>query len=232
MSPPESKKPHVCALILARGGSKEIPGKNIMPIGGKPLLLRSLEPAIAAGVFDSIWVSTDDPKIAEVARSAGEKVQVFMRSPEFAHDAARSVDATNEFIAVHPEVDIVGHIQCTSPFIQPEFLREAHALMTSGKYDSIFAASRDKKFRWMDNKDYIYPLNFDLGHRRRRQDMVGEIAENGMFYFTTREVLEKGYMQGGRMFFVEVPPEYSIEIDTAFDITLIDTILQNKKELM
>ncbi|XP_040581663.1 N-acylneuraminate cytidylyltransferase [Lepeophtheirus salmonis] len=225
-----NKKPHVAALILARGGSKGIPGKNIYPIAGKPLLIRSLEPAIACGKFDSIWVSTDDAKIAEVARSTGPKVQVFDRSPEYATDESPSIDAVNEFLVAHEEVDIVGLIQCTSPFIQESFLERACNLMTSDKYDSVFAVTRDKKFRWVDDEKCIFPLNFCLKQRMRRQDMTGELVENGMFYFCKREFIVKGYLQGGRMFYVEIPPEYSMEIDSTFDLFLIETMMQNKKK--
>nr|XP_040572025.1 N-acylneuraminate cytidylyltransferase-like [Lepeophtheirus salmonis] len=226
----DNKKPHLAALILARGGSKGIPGKNIYPIAGKPLIIRSLEPAIACGKFDSIWVSTDDAKIAEVARSAGPKVQVFDRSPENATDESSSIDAVNEFLVAHKEVDIVGLIQCTSPFIQESFLERACNLITSDKYDSVFAVTRDKKFRWVDDEECIFPLNFRPKQRKRRQDMTGELVENGMFYFTKREFIEKGYIQGGRMFYVEIPPEYSIEIDSAFDMFLTETMIQNEKK--
>ncbi|CAB4068218.1 CMAS [Lepeophtheirus salmonis] len=226
----DNKKPHLAALILARGGSKGIPGKNIYPIAGKPLIIRSLEPAIACGKFDSIWVSTDDAKIAEVARSAGSKVQVFDRSPENATDESSSIDAVNEFLVAHKEVDIVGLIQCTSPFIQESFLERACNLITSDKYDSVFAVTRDKKFRWVDDEECIFPLNFRPKQRKRRQDMTGELVENGMFYFTKREFIEKGYIQGGRMFYVEIPPEYSIEIDSAFDMFLTETMIQNEKK--
>ncbi|XP_071746278.1 N-acylneuraminate cytidylyltransferase isoform X1 [Lepeophtheirus salmonis] len=142
----ENKKPHVAAVILARGASKGLLGNNNFDgIAVKPLLLGTLEPAIACGKFDSIWVSTDDAEIAEVARSAGPKVQVFDRSDEHATDEAFSVAAINEFLAIHKEVDIVGLIQCTSPFIQESFLERACNLITSDQYDSVFAAIRKLK---------------------------------------------------------------------------------------
>ncbi|CAB4068217.1 CMAS [Lepeophtheirus salmonis] len=120
----ENKKPHVAAVILARGGSKGLLGDNNFDgIAVKPLLLGTLEPAIACG----------------------PKVQVFDRSDEHATDEAFSVAAMNEFLAIHKEVDIVGLIQCTSPFIEASLFVKACNLITSDQYDSVFAAIRKLK---------------------------------------------------------------------------------------
>ena len=69
------------AIITARGGSKRIPGKNIKPFLGKPIMLYSIEAAIQSGIFQKVMVSTDDEQIAELARTAGAQIP-FMRSAE------------------------------------------------------------------------------------------------------------------------------------------------------
>jgi CMP-N-acetylneuraminic acid synthetase len=139
---------HVAGLILARGGSQGIPLKNITKLSTHPLLVWSLGAMKAFGRFDSVWVSTDHGLIAACASSMG--ASVFHRSPRYAKCGTPSVDAVQEFLFNHPEVDIVGLVQCTSPFLQPEFLEKAYNLITEEGYDSVFSVTRDKKLRWSE----------------------------------------------------------------------------------
>ena len=139
---------HVAGLILARGGSQGIPLKNITLLANHPLLVWSLGAMKTFGRFDSIWVSTDHPLIAQCASQMG--VSVFHRCSKFAKCGSPSVDAVQEFLSAHPEVDIVGLVQCTSPFLQPEFLDKAYDLMIEQGYDSVFSVTRDKKLRWSE----------------------------------------------------------------------------------
>ena len=139
---------HVAGLILARGGSQGIPLKNITPLANHPLLVWSLGAMKAFGRFDSIWVSTDHLLIAQCASQMG--ASVFHRSSKFAKCGSPSVDAVQEFLSAHPEVDIVGLVQCTSPFLQPEFLHKAYELIIELGYDSVFSVTRDKKLRWSE----------------------------------------------------------------------------------
>ena len=80
------------AIITARGGSKRIPRKNIKPFCGKPIIEYSIQAAMAAGIFDTIMVSTDDEEIAQVARKAGAEVP-FFRKKETSGDFATTSDA-------------------------------------------------------------------------------------------------------------------------------------------
>ena len=140
---------HVAGLILARGGSQGIPLKNISKLSSHPLLAWSLGAMRAFGRFDSIWVSTDHPLIARCAASLG--ASVFQRSARYARCGTPSVDAVQEFLIQHPEVDIIGLVQCTSPFLQPEYLGRAYDLMTEEGFDSVFSVTRDKKLRWAES---------------------------------------------------------------------------------
>src|SRR5690554_5983000 len=79
------------AIIPARGGSKSVPGKNIKPLGGKPLIVWSIEVAVAVPQVDRVIVSTDDDSIAAVSRSAG--AEVYLRPSELATDTALVLDA-------------------------------------------------------------------------------------------------------------------------------------------
>lgn len=227
--PPLPDNPHISGLILARGGSKGIPLKNLAPLGSRPLLTWSLGAMQEFGKFDSIWVSTDHSGIAECAHACGAKV--FERKAQSANDTATSISAVQEFLESHKEVDVLCLIQCTSPFLQPDFLESGYKMLMQG-YDSVFSATRDKKLRWSEigpsEGMVTQPLNFSPSHRPRRQDFKGEIVENGMFYFSRRELLESGRFQGGRCGYVEIPPEYSVEIDSPFDLAFAEQVLSQE----
>ena len=85
------------AIITARGGSKRIPGKNIKEFCGKPIIAYSIQAALDSQLFDAVMVSTDDEKIADVARSLGAEVP-FMRSEKTSNDFATTEDALKEVI--------------------------------------------------------------------------------------------------------------------------------------
>lgn len=228
--PPPPDHPHLACLILARGGSKGIPLKNVAPLGGKPLLSWALDAVLSLGsAFDSVWVSTDHNAIAEVA-SRHRGAQVFRRSARHAREDSPSIEAVREFLDARPEVDVVALVQCTSPFIRPEFVAEAHRLVTEGECDAVFSVTRSKKFRWRETEGTTQALNFDPAARPRRQDWAGDLVENGMFYFARRHLLEKGVFQGGKCTYVEVPSEYSMEIDTPFDLACAESLLANVKQ--
>ena len=88
---------HNLAIIPARGGSKRIPRKNILPFAGKPILLYSIEAAKNSGLFQDVMVSTDDEEIRSLAVSAGASVP-FLRSSATANDYAPLVDVLLEVV--------------------------------------------------------------------------------------------------------------------------------------
>ena len=120
------------AIIPARGGSKRIPGKNIRPFAGLPMIAHSIRAAAAAQVFDRILVSTDSDEIAAIARQYGAEV-LFRRPPELATD-----EAGTDAVLLHAlrwladsgrPADFFCCIYATAPFLQPEYLRQGLALL-------------------------------------------------------------------------------------------------------
>uniref|UniRef100_A0A8C1WQT9 N-acylneuraminate cytidylyltransferase n=1 Tax=Cyprinus carpio TaxID=7962 RepID=A0A8C1WQT9_CYPCA len=210
---------HIAALILARGGSKGIPLKNIKMLAGVPLIGWVIRAALDSGVFHSVWVSTDHDEIERVARAWG--AQVHRRSPEVSTDSSSSLDTIREFSRLNPGVDVICNIQATSPCLHPHHLKEAVECITKEGCDSVFSVVRRYPFRWQEVKNEVSqctePLNLDPAHRPRCQDWEGELCENGSFYFATKELVEKGLLQGGKMKYFEMKPEYSVNIDTDID---------------
>ncbi|XDV53400.1 hypothetical protein PO909_021909 [Leuciscus waleckii] len=216
---PSSGLPHRAALILARGGSKGIPLKNIKNLAGVPLIGWVLRAALDSGVVDSVWVSTDHDEIERVAKVWGAKVH--RRSPEVSKDDSSSLATIQEFIRQRPEVDIVCHIQATSPCLHPHHIREALQMITGQGFDYVFSVVRRHQFRWVevDKKEGKNPTspNIDVAYRPRRQDWPGELYENGSFYFYKRKDLENGLKQLGKIAYYEMLPEHSVDIDVDID---------------
>ncbi|XP_074518474.1 N-acylneuraminate cytidylyltransferase-like [Halichoeres trimaculatus] len=212
-------KRHIAALVLARGGSKGIPLKNIKMLAGVPLIGWVLRAAVDSELFDSVWVSTDHDEIEKVAKAWGAKVH--RRSPEVSKDSSSSLDTINEFVRLNPEVDVICNIQATSPCLHPFHLKRALDLITQQGYDSVFSVVRRHQFRWKEVKaatdEFTAPLNLNIQKRPRRQDWDGELCENGSFYFATRVLIESGCLQGGKMAYFEMLPEYSVDIDVDID---------------
>ncbi|XP_052869713.1 N-acylneuraminate cytidylyltransferase A [Anopheles cruzii] len=215
----------IAALILARGGSKGIPLKNIVELAPNETLLgRALDTVRRASVFNDVWVSTDHVLIAREAEAHGARV--FARSATHAQDHSTSLEATREFLEAHPEIDRFALIQCTSPLLRSHYLENAaHQLSPAGPAPPpcVFSALRSYKLRWRkaDLSGLLEPLNFDPKARPRRQDWAGELVEAGMFYFTNRRlVMDEGSFQNERCGVVEVEELDALEIDDAKDLEL------------
>ncbi|KAK3860892.1 hypothetical protein Pcinc_033092 [Petrolisthes cinctipes] len=215
----------MAGLVLARGGSKGLPGKNLTVLGGKPILLRCLEVMHKAKCLSRVWVSTDDVAVEECAKQGGACVH--RRASYTATDDASSLCAVQEFLKCHPEVCMVCLVQCTSPFLRPHYLQAGVARLVAGDLDSVFSVTRKRLLRWSEGNP-TQALNFDPRQRPRRQDWDGELYENGMFYIAKSEVIMRGLLQGERSAYIEIPEEDSLEIDTPVDLIVAETWLAQR----
>ena len=141
------------AVIPARAGSKGLPGKNLKPLAGKPLLAYSIEQAKASGVCDVVLVSTEDEEIARVAREYGAEVP-FKRPPELATDAVPAEPVVKHALETYEAMsgqplDIVVYLQPTDVFRTPELIRECVTrLKAHPELDSVFA-SKASRSTWL-----------------------------------------------------------------------------------
>jgi len=212
------------ALIPARGGSKRIPGKNIVDLVGKPLIAWTIEAALGCKLIEEVWVSTDCPEIAEVAKAFGASVHD--RPKELASDTATSESALLEFAKSQAtSFDALVFMQATSPLTQPEHLTQGVKCVSDGEADSCLAVSEDVRFYWDTNRT---PINYDLAHRPRTQDKERWYKETGAWYITRKEcLLKSGCRLSGKIEFVVVPERYSHEIDTYDDLEFISRYIQD-----
>jgi CMP-N-acetylneuraminic acid synthetase len=217
--------PKTVALIPLRGGSKSIPLKNIKPIGGKPLCSWVLEAATRAQGIHSVYVSTDSREIEDVVKSLNLGVKVIYRPPEHATDEASTESVMLHFME-QVDFDVLVTIQATSPLLQANHLDEALERFRAENLDSMLSAVRTKRFFWHDDGT---PINYDPMHRPRRQDFSGTLMENGAFYMTKRNILEKHDCRlGGRIGIYEMPEHTSVEIDEPEDWEMVSRLLQQK----
>jgi YrbI family 3-deoxy-D-manno-octulosonate 8-phosphate phosphatase len=220
----------VVGFIPVRGGSKSIPRKNILPIGGKPLIYWTLEAAESCGAIDRVVVSTDDDEIASVvARFGSDKVKTVQRSPETATDEASTESAMLEF-AGRTAFDHLVLIQATSPLLREADLGGGIEEYFRTGADSLVSVSRQKRFLWEHSPDgFAQPLNYDLGRRPRRQEFSGQLVENGAFYICSRGGLrETGSRLHGRIAAYEMAEEAVWELDEPEDYVVLDALLRRR----
>ena len=136
----------VVAFVPARSGSERVPGKNVRPLAGHPLLAYAIETARQSGVFDRVVVSTDSEEIAEVARWYGADVP-FLRPAEYATSTSPDIEWLTYTLAELPErYDLFALIRCTNPFRGPDAVRRGlDQLLATPEADSLRAVELVKQ---------------------------------------------------------------------------------------
>mgnify|MGYP003125698438 CR=1 FL=1 len=208
------------AVILARGGSKGIPKKNIQMIGGLPLVTHTINCAKWSDI-DEVWVSTDSSYVKTIAQNAGAKV--LDRPEKFSGDKSPSEHALLHF-EENVDFDRLVFIQPTSPLLNPSYVNEGLRKLKEENYDSVFSVYKEHWLpRWTTK---IQPLNFENNKRPRRQDRSDVYVENGAFYITTRDALLKSKTRvSGNIGVVEMSPYESFQIDTWEDFNFVEKLL-------
>ncbi len=219
------------AIILARGGSKGIPGKNVMSFCGKPLMAWTIEQLQEQKEPDYIFVSSDSPLILTIARQmrCGE----IERPPELSGDEATSesgwLHALEEVERRVGTVDLVIAPQVTSPLRCPADFTNAVRLCVEGGYDSMFSASPAKDLcLWNEpTQDMLQCLSYNPADpRRRRQDFGRRWIENGSFYLFKPEVLRTRRTRfGGKVGIYPMRYWQMFEIDEPEDVGLCEAAM-------
>jgi YrbI family 3-deoxy-D-manno-octulosonate 8-phosphate phosphatase len=214
----------VVAIIPARGGSKQVPRKNVLPVGGVPLVQRAVATALASQLVDRVIVSTDDAEIAGLARAAGARV--VDRPAALSGDSASSEAALLHALdALADDAEVVVFLQATSPFIDGAALDRAIERVSSGREDVGFSAIETFAFLWQQSPTGAVGVNHDHRSRPRRQDRDAHYQETGAFY-----VMDvAGFKQSTHRFFgrvgFEITPESgSLEIDNVEQLALAQAL--------
>jgi YrbI family 3-deoxy-D-manno-octulosonate 8-phosphate phosphatase len=199
-----------------------VPGKNLAPVGGVPLVARAVRACREARLVTDVVVSTDDPSIAEAARGAG--AEIVLRPAAIAGDTATSeaavLHAMDDYEARHEAVvDVVLLVQCTSPFITHEEVQGVAAAVVEEGADSALTAAPTHGFIWRTDEEGAFGVNHDKSSRPRRQDRPQEFLETGTAYAMRAD----GFRTAGHRFFgrttlVRTDPDRVLEIDEPGDL--------------
>jgi CMP-N,N'-diacetyllegionaminic acid synthase len=206
------------SIILARGGSKGVPKKNIIDINGKPLIYYSIKASIDS-IVDETWVSTDCQEIKSVSLSFNAKV--LDRPMNLSDDFASSESALLHF-AENVDFDYLVFIQPTSPMILSDDINGGIELMKHN--DSVFSAYTQHWIPYWDKDSN--PIGWTPINRPRRQDVEEKFVENGTFYITKRKsLLESKSRMSGKIGIYQMPFYRSFQIDTFEDLEFIKKIM-------
>jgi N-acylneuraminate cytidylyltransferase len=230
----------VAAIIPARGGSKGVPGKNLLTVGGRSLVARAIIACQQAGNIDLVAVSTDDDAIA--AEAERHRAAVIRRPAELATDEATSesalLHALDALEAAHDGPPaVLAFVQCTSPFIDPGALGAAVDRVRSAEVDVAFAAVPTYEFVWsVDPEDRLglaKGLNHDSSVRLRRQDRHPDWVETGAFYvMDVAGFRAAGHRFFGRVAVAPVEERDAVEIDTPEQVNLARALAAGRDELV
>jgi CMP-N-acetylneuraminic acid synthetase len=214
-------------VIPARGGSKGIPKKNIVDLGGKPLIAHTIEQASQSQLIDRIIVSTDDSKIADISRN--RNVEVLMRPKQFANDKASTQDVLKHVVA---SVKLQGYIpdavvtlQPTSPLRRTYHINEAVSLfLRDDNADSLVSCVmvphiyHPLSVMKITANGYLVPFQGTASRPMRRQDKSSVYARNGAAIYITRASRLTEYIFGGRLIPYMMDEFFSIDIDSYEDL--------------
>ncbi|RLU90369.1 transferase [Streptomyces griseocarneus] len=220
----------VLAVIPARGGSKGVPGKNLAPVGGVPLVARAVRECRAARLVTDVVVSTDDPGIAATAREAG--AVVVQRPAAIAGDTASSeaavLHAMDAYEAMRGgRVGVAVLAQCTSPFLAADDVDGVVAAVVERGADTALTVAPFHGFVWRDSVEPAavpaargaHGVNHDKSHRPRRQDRPEDLLETGAAYAMRAD----GFRAHRHRFFghtelVRTDPSRVLEVDDQHDL--------------
>ncbi|XOV79200.1 MAG: cytidylyltransferase domain-containing protein [Aestuariibacter sp.] len=230
-----NKKTH--AFIFARGGSKGLPGKNIKPLCGKPMICYAIEVAKQSSQISAVYVSTDSLEIAKIAADAGAKV--IMRPNELAQDKSPEWmawrHAINWVIENDGAFELFVSLPVTSPLRELQDVENALEKFHEGQGDvciSVTEAARSPYFNMVKiQENGLTELVIDGGQKlNRRQDVPVVYDITTVAYVTTPQfVLKEGHLFAGKVVSIEVPKHRAVDIDDIYDFKLAEAILSTQK---
>lgn len=222
------------AIIPARSGSKGLKDKNIKELNGKPLIAYSIEAAVESKMFDKVFVSTDSQKYADIAIQYGADAS-FLRSEENSSDTAGSWDVIREVISRFKEIgkvyDEVMLLQATSPLRTAYDIVKSIELLHEKKGNAVVSLTEcDHSPIWCNTLPE--DKSMDKFDREEYKDLPRQMLPtfyryNGAIYLVTaKELQNKEHMLEKGCYAYIMPQSRSIDIDTALDFMIAETIMK------
>jgi CMP-N-acetylneuraminic acid synthetase len=226
------------SIIPARGGSKGLPGKNILPICGKPLIAWTIEKALKSRYLDVVLVSTDSLEIAAIAKDYGAEVP-FLRPAELSTDTANSYDVIRHALgyyrqAASREFDYTALLEPTSPLREEDDIDRVLASLDAAadEFDSIVTIGEVGEHpsimkRLVDR--VVEPFSKELIQNTRRQDNVPAYFPFGVAYVAkTSVLLEQNTFYTRRCMGFPIRRYQNYEIDDVYDFYCAESIMKHE----
>jgi len=221
---------NILSIIPARGGSKDIPRKNIQPLAGKPLIAYTINSALKSKYVGKVVVSTEDEKITEVSKTYG--AEVIKRPKELAKGETPTIDVIFHAIDALKvkNSDLIVLLQPTSPLRTAKDIDNAIELFLSNECESVISVCEVKHSPYWCLKienGYLKPLFKEKHLKTRRQDLPKAYTPNGAVYISTSEILYKykSFYCSKTLSYI-MSPERSIDIDTEIDFMLAELLMR------
>jgi CMP-N,N'-diacetyllegionaminic acid synthase len=225
----------LCA-IPARGGSKRLPRKNVRNLGGKPMIAHSIETARQSGIFDVVYVCTEDQEIADVARSFGAEVP-FLMPQDLCGDLVASHIPCQRLAAHLAErgtsIDTLVCLQPTSPLRSVEDLQLAVREFQTSRFDFVVSVTPvdPHYFHWAvaPGGGEFWHMYFGPQFLKERPLLPPVFRPNGSIKIARLPMLaEIGHFFGERLGVVQTPEARSVHVAEEFDLKLCEMILAER----
>lgn len=227
----------VLGLILARGGSKGLPGKNLRPLRGKPLLGWTVDAAKQSRLLDALILSTDAEDIAAAGRAMGAETP-FMRPAHLASDTATSIDAIAHAVQSLAEAgrrfDYLVLLEPTSPLRETADIDAAITKLDTTGAEAVVSVARAESVHpafmyFKTDNDYLQPVIPAADRAPRRQDVAPVFFLEGTVYAAQIESLlrRKSFYHDATLG-LEVPKWKSPEIDDEVDLLYVEAIMKHR----
>ena len=226
-------KKSVCAIILARSGSKGLKNKNIRDLAGKPLISHAIADAKNSNLIDRTIVSTDSNEIAEIANHSGADTP-FLRPKEISDDLATSEDALlhtlnylNNSENYYPE--IIVYLQITEPFRPENIIDDCiQHMIDDNQLDSVFAGHIEHKNYWQKIDGKFSQISDKSQSSLPRQIKSPVFREDtGIMLATKSDVIRSGKRIGKKVKIIPYDHELNfIDIHSEFDLELSNLLMK------
>lgn len=219
------------AIVPARGGSKGLPGKNIRPLGGKPLIAYTVEEALKARGIDKVVVSTDDPQIAEIAVDFGA-ICPFMRPADLASDESLAIDTYLYTVdrlerELGYQIEDVVILLPTSPLRLASDIEAAMSLFQEKNAESVVSYVKEAHpiswHREIDSEQRLHPLFAE--NLCNRQETKETYYPNGSIYVFNMSLLRQRKYYSDKSFAYVMPAERSVDIDNHLDFLFAEFLI-------
>lgn len=233
------KEKRILGIITARGGSKGIPGKNIKPLAGKPLITYTIEAANKSAHLTRCIVSTDDRDIADVAKAAGADIP-FLRPAEFATDESSSMSVIQHAIRALRDAgdvpyDYIMILQPTSPLRIAKDIDACIEKVVDTDADSVISLVRlsdisPAKLKTIQEDCIVSMVEQEGKQTMRRQESIPTYMRNGAVYVTKRVCIEDDDLFGKVSRPYVMPRERSVDINEPMDLAYAEFLIAHPKE--